>query len=469
MRAVLSLAVAVCLWPALVLADSIDHLTPNAFFLGSTEEFITVHGTGIQGAQSTMIQFSGPAGTILLEPSAGDTAGTEVTSWLPFAIATRLGHYSITVLATDSSTVTRSIGPAFFDVVEFPIKQPPLLSMPEVVDVEASSPAGALATFSVHGLSFVDPTPTVTCDHVSGSLFPLGTTTVTCTATDSFASTSGAFSVVVSDTVGPVLNLPANFTTSNPIVTYTVTAQDAISGAVTPQCSPASGSTFAEGVTEVLCTATDSSLNPTTGRFFVTVALTPPPVLTLPADFTVEATGPNGAMVPYIATASNGIIVCTPPSGSIFPLGATIVHCTATGPGGTTTGSFTITVVDTTPPVILKIIASPAVLWPPNHKMVPVSFQVFAFDLVSSNLASHIVSITSNQNDKGEGDHDGGDDGDTSLDFRITGALTADLRAERDEGDDRIYTITIVTVDEAGNQATGTVQVVVKRARRRSA
>jgi hypothetical protein len=200
-------------------------------------------------------------------------------------------------------------------------------------------------------------------------------------------------------------------------------------------------------------------LNTANGRFFVTVVFAP--VLTLPADFTVEATGPNGAMVPYVATAVNGTITCTPPSGSIFPLGATIVQCSATGLGGTTTGSFTITVVDTTPPLILRIIASPSVFWPPNHKMIPVTFEVVAVDLVSSTLVSHIVSITSNQSINGPGD------GNTVPDWVITGALTADLRAERAGGTDRIYTITIVTVDGSGNQTSGTVQVRVPQSRRR--
>jgi len=459
MRFTRVLAVAVCLWPALAFADSIDQLTPNQFFVGATEEFITVHGTGLAGAQNTLVEFSGPFGTERLEVNAINGAGTELTSWLPVHIGVTLGHYSITVLAIDSSTVTRTIGPAFFDVVDFPIAQPPLLSMPEVVVAEAASAAGANVTFTVRGLSFVDPAPVIVCDHASGSLFPLGTTSVGCTATDSFGSTSGSFSVVVADTVKPQLVLPANFTTHTTVVTYTVTATDAIDGPVTPSCSPQSGSTFPEGVTVVSCEAKDSSFNTASGQFQVTVSLAP--VLTLPADIKVEATGPNGAMVPYVATADRGTIMCTPPSGSVFPLGTTIVQCSATGPGGTTNGSFTITVVDTTPPQILRINASPSIIWPPNHVMIPVTFEVIAIDLVSTHLASHIVSITSNQPDNGHGD------GNTTGDFRITGALTAELRAERAAGSDRIYTITIVTVDESGNQASAAVQVRVTQVRRR--
>ncbi|MGZ8833921.1 MAG: hypothetical protein ACXW19_12080 [Thermoanaerobaculia bacterium] len=50
MRSVRFLAAALCLWPAVVFADSIDRLIPDRFFVGAVEEFITVGGTGLLGA-----------------------------------------------------------------------------------------------------------------------------------------------------------------------------------------------------------------------------------------------------------------------------------------------------------------------------------------------------------------------------------------------------------------------------------
>jgi hypothetical protein len=49
-----------------------------------------------------------------------------------------------------------------------------------------------------------------------------------------------------------------------------------------------------------------------------------------------------------------GFAAVRPRSGSTFPLGMTTVNCTATnkGDGVKTTGSFTVTVTDTTPPVV---------------------------------------------------------------------------------------------------------------------
>lgn len=84
-----------------------------------------------------------------------------------------------------------------------------------------------------------------------------------------------------------------------------------------------------------------------------------PPVLHLPANITAEATSPAGAIVSFSATATdardtNVVVTCAPPSGSQFALGATTVSCSATNSRNKTAeGSFTITVVDTTAPVVV--------------------------------------------------------------------------------------------------------------------
>ena len=89
------------------------------------------------------------------------------------------------------------------------------------------------------------------------------------------------------------------------------------------------------------------------------------PTLTLPQDFTVEATSPAGALVTYTAGASDsgsGVASSsfTPPSGSWFPLGVTVVQASATDVAGNpSTGSFRVTVQDTSPPVLLLHGASP--------------------------------------------------------------------------------------------------------------
>ena len=81
------------------------------------------------------------------------------------------------------------------------------------------------------------------------------------------------------------------------------------------------------------------------------------PSLVLPTDFSVEATSSVGAVVTYAVTASDAqdgdltsSVVCTPASGTTFALGTTTVNCSVTDDDGVeATGSFDVTVVDTTP------------------------------------------------------------------------------------------------------------------------
>lgn len=74
------------------------------------------------------------------------------------------------------------------------------------------------------------------------------------------------------------------------------------------------------------------------------------PSLLLPEAMVVNATSPSGAAVAYQASATdsqgNAIAVsCTPPSGSTFPIGITVVSCSATDHGGRTAhGEFPVTV-----------------------------------------------------------------------------------------------------------------------------
>jgi hypothetical protein len=132
---------------------------------------------------------------------------------------------------------------------------------------------------------------------------------------------------------------------------------------VTPVCVPASGSTFPVGRTTVTCAAKDARNNASTVTFAVTVTPPPntPPVVTVPANITVEATGASGAKVTFTATATDTQdgarpVTCTPASGTIFPLGTKTVSCKATDAGGlTTTATFTVTVKDSKGPTFCDV------------------------------------------------------------------------------------------------------------------
>ena len=183
---------------------------------------------------------------------------------------------------------------------------------------------------------------------------------------------------------------------------------------------------------------------------------TVPPVLTLPADISTTSTAVTWTVSANDAIDGNVPVTCDPASGSTFAIGTTNVDCSATDPfGNTVSGRFHVTVQDTTAPAI-NASAAPAVLWPPNHKLVTVAVSPHAVDLVDPAPACAIVSATSSEPDNGL------DDGDTANDVQITGALTAALRAERaGNGPGRRYTIVLRCRDAAGNLSTGSVTVAV--------
>jgi hypothetical protein len=132
----------------------------------------------------------------------------------------------------------------------------------------------------------VDPAPLVGCDAATGATFPLGVTTVACTASDfSGNAVSGTFTVEVRDTTAPTWATGPEGTTAEAtgpggaVVNYTnPTATDAVS-APTVVCVPPSGSQFALGSTAVTCTASDAAGNANAATFAVTVVDTVAPVV----------------------------------------------------------------------------------------------------------------------------------------------------------------------------------------------
>lgn len=128
------------------------------------------------------------------------------------------------------------------------------------------------------------------------------------------------------------------------------------------------------------------------------------------------------------------------------------------GNGASASDSVLVTVLDVTPPSISALTASPDVLSPANHALVPVVLSVSASDACSGTVTCRVVSVTSNEPVTGLGG------GDVGPDWVIIGDLTLELRAERsNKGDGRIYTITVECTDASGNQSTSTVTVTVPR------
>jgi microsomal dipeptidase-like Zn-dependent dipeptidase len=208
------------------------------------------------------------------------------------------------------------------------------------------------------------------------------------------------------------------------------------------------------GKTPVLLKAEDAEGDSAFCEANITVADNSPPAVICPADQVLECTGPQGVAFSFAATATDNctapvVATCTRVSGTIFPIGETSTNCSAVDEAGNQgVCSFSVRVVDTTAPQINSVIATPASLRHPNHKMVPVTIAVSATDLCSMTTTCKIISVSSNEPIDGTGD------GDTAPDWQITGDLTLNLRAERSgNGNGRKYTIAAQCTDTSGNKS----------------
>ena len=320
----------------------------------------------------------------------------------------------------------------------------PTLATQADITAIATAPTGATvnytpptATDALSGMG------TVSCTPASGSLFPLGATTVTCTATDQAGNSAQThFQVLIIDDTAPVITptvtgtLGANgwyvsdvqigwtvvddnsaIGSSSGCETTTLAVDTNLSG-VTYTCSATSaGGTTTQSVTvkrdattptitytertppanangwnnsavTVTWTCSDSGSGVVVGTVNQTLSSeganqsatgvcadqagntssntqsgigidTTTPTLAAQADITAIATDPTGATVNYTpptatdALSGMGTVSCTPASGSLFPLGATPVTCTATDQAGNSAQtSFQVHIIDDTPPVI---------------------------------------------------------------------------------------------------------------------
>jgi hypothetical protein len=269
----------------------------------------------------------------------------------------------------------------------------PTLQLPGFTTVPATSPNGAIVTYTAGATTVTGKPAEIDCAPRSGTLFPLGTSLVLCTAIDpdTGAVGLGGFGVQVVDGP-PVVTAPDGITAEaqsamGALVSWTASATDAVSGDVPVECTPSSPALFAldETVT-VECEALNGAGTPGFKRFPVNVVDTTPPTLCPLPDLRVLAAGPGGGPVSFGTCASDLVdgssdpVVCDHQSGSFFPVGQTVVKCTATDRHMNTSpeARFTVTVGDSTPPV-LKL--PPTIVVPAASRLgTRVSYTVTATD-----------------------------------------------------------------------------------------
>ncbi|MDD5151107.1 MAG: HYR domain-containing protein, partial [Flavobacterium sp.] len=235
-------------------------------------------------------------------------------------------------------------------------------------------------------VTWTEPTATDNCtssgslvwtkSHTPGSVFPIGTTTVTYTATDASNNISDvcSFDVTVTDSQKPVITgCPANITKSSgvgvctSIVSWTepsATDNCTASGNLIWTKSHTPGTLFSAGTTTVTYTATDAAGNiSNVCSFDVTVVDSQKPIISgCPTNITVVNTT---GLCTGIATwteptatdncTASGSIVWTKSHlpGDVFPIGTTTVTYTAKDLANNTSTpcSFNVTVTESEFPV----------------------------------------------------------------------------------------------------------------------
>jgi predicted extracellular nuclease len=136
----------------------------------------------------------------------------------------------------------------------------------------------------------------------------------------------------------------------------------------------------------------------------------------------------------------------------------TLTYAAQDASGNWAAETRTVKVVDRQPPCIQRLRATPDTLWPPDHRLVPVTVKVTATDDAGA-PSCRITRVTSNEPVSGR------HAGHTTPDWIVTGDLTLKLRAER--LDSRIYSIRVTCGDLSGNTTSATTKVRVPHNRPR--
>jgi len=235
---------------------------------------------------------------------------------------------------------------------------PPIIFSTPDIFVEADNVNGSIVNFDIPVATDNVEVKSISCTNLSGVLYPLGETTVTCTATDTSGNqASTLFNIVIQDTTPPTISVidleisATDFLTSveleNPMITDLVDSS--------PVISNNSPELFPLGTTEVIWKAVDGEGNMSTEIQLVTLVISTP-TLEGPSEITVEATSIETPVLDIefnVIENSSLEYELNNNSPEFFPLGTTDVVWTLTDIVDNVTNlNQKIILIDTTSPEI---------------------------------------------------------------------------------------------------------------------
>jgi len=231
---------------------------------------------------------------------------------------------------------------------------PPTISCP--TNIVVNTDPGQCSAVVTYAVSSAGGSVTQLTGLPSGSAFPRGITTNSFSVTDTNGNTAScSFTVTVVDTQPPVILCASNkvvecgtaWSFDPPSAFDNCSATNVLISVVSTATNAGCGSTFT-------ATRTWAAVDPFTNTAMcsqtVMVVDRTPPTIVCPPDITVEAQRTNGAVVPFVVTATDTCsaitLVVTPAAGSVFPIGVTTVQATAVDAcTNASQCSFTVTVL----------------------------------------------------------------------------------------------------------------------------
>ncbi|MCU1676661.1 MAG: hypothetical protein JWM93_1419, partial [Frankiales bacterium] len=308
------------------------------------------------------------------------TAATGVSPTFTFSLP---GTYAVCVRATDDPSANAvpyqapaasSIACTQVDIGSTPVAPldttPPTLTLPSNIAAVATGTAGAAVTYTATADDPPNGPVPVVCGPPSGSTFPLGTTTVNCTATDAAGNPAhGSFTVTVTaDSTAPVVDATVAGTlgsggwyTSDVQITWTVTDPESSVGASTG-CG-ASAVTVDTGTTELQFTCSATSLGGTGSKTVTIRRDATPPSISVSRTPVPNAAGWNDSPVTATFTcadAGSGIATC--PSASVFHEGrdGSLTDTAFDKAGNSAQATISGVDVDETAPTLVGLPTTPA-------------------------------------------------------------------------------------------------------------